>query len=232
MAKRSAAGMTGGEKIWGGILLALHLTVLPEAAGLLYDFLEARAGLPAGGRDTVYKSILLVLSLVIFSQYLRQTTRAFFSRVGRTSGTAALGLVILYGLNALARQVLQMFPLEWENPNDQSVLARMGTAPGITILTVVFLSPFIEELLFRGYIFGNLREYHRGAAYVVSCLLFALAHVWPYMAGAPDWNHLLLLVQYLLPGAVMAWAFERSDTLWGSVLLHIAVNALSAWRAF
>ena len=31
----------------------------------------------------------------------------------------------------------------------------------------------------------------------------------------------------LAPGAVLAWAFEHSGTLWTSIALHAAVNALS-----
>jgi hypothetical protein len=88
----------------------------------------------------------------------------------------------------------------------------------------------VEEALFRGYVFGNLREYSRGAAYVVSCLFFALIHVWPLFAESWDMGYLMAMAQYLVPGAVMAWTYERSGCLWGSVLLHCAVNALAVWQ--
>ena len=62
-------------------------------------------------------------------------------------------------------------------------------APRSTVLIVVFLAPVVEEALFRGYVFGNLREYSRGAAYLVSCLVFALIHVWPFFAESWDVGH-------------------------------------------
>ena len=96
---------------------------------------------------------------------------------------------------------------------------------------VVFLAPVVEEALFRGYVFGNLREYSRGAAYLVSCLVFALIHVWPFFAESWDMGCLMVMGQYLVPGAVMAWTYERSGSLWGSVLLHCAVNGLAVWGA-
>lgn len=234
MAKRNAgSGMTRPEKIGGGVLLATYLAVLPKTSDYLFGLLEKLlgSGLPGGVRDLIYTGVLFCLTLVVFRGYLRRTARAFFDHMGNTLGAAGLGLVVFYGLNELCWRLLRMVPGEWENLNDRFVLDRLAAVPYGTILIVVILSPVIEEAIFRGYIFGNLREYHRGAAYGFSCVLFALVHVWPHVTGSPDWRQLLLLSQYLLPGAVMAWTFERSGSLWGSILLHGTVNGLSVWRA-
>ena len=40
---------------------------------------------------------------------------------------------------------------------------------------------------------------------------------------------MVLLVQYLVPGLVLAWTYDRCGSLWGPILLHMAVNALSVW---
>ena len=116
------------------------------------------------------------------------------------------------------------------NLNDVTISAQLGDAPRSTVLIVVFLAPFVEEVLFRGYLFGNLRQHSRWAAYAVSCLLFAFLHVWPFAVVERDITYFLLMLQYLVPGLVLAWTYERSGTLWGSVLLHGVVNALSVWR--
>lgn len=225
--------MTRPEKIGGGVLLAAYLIVLPEASDRLFGLLEDLPGyeLPGGVRDLIYTGVLFCLTLLVFRGYLRRTARAFFDHIGSVLGAVGLGLVAFYGVNELCWRLLRMVPGEWENLNDRLILDRLAASPYRTILIVVILSPVIEEAVFRGYIFGNLREYHRGAAYGVSCVLFALVHVWPHMTGNFDWRGLLLLSQYLLPGAVMAWAFERSGSLWGSILLHGIVNGLSVWRA-
>lgn len=234
MAKRDAgSGMTGPEKIWGGVLLAAYLVVLPEVSDDLFGLLEGLlgSGLRDSVRNIVYYCALFCLTLLVFHGYLQRMTRSFFDNIGGTLNAVGLGLVAFYGVNELSWRLLRMVPGEWENLNDRSILDRLAAAPYGTILIVVVLSPVIEETIFRGYIFGNLRTYHRGAAYAVSCVLFALLHVWPHVTGSPDWRSLLLLAQYMLPGAVMAWTFERSGSLWGSVLLHGFVNGLSVWRA-
>lgn len=232
-AKRDAGcGMTGPEKIGGGVLLAVYLVVLPEASDYLFGLLEGLlgSGLRGSVRDMVYSCVLFCLTLVVFHGYMLRTARVFFDHVGETLGTVGLGLIAFYGLNELSWRILRLAPGDWVNLNDQAVLERLGAAPYGTVLIVVLLSPVVEEVIFRGYVFGNLREYHRWAAYVFSCVLFALPHVWPYAAESLDWKFPLLLGRYLLPGAVMAWTFERSGCLWGSVLLHGIVNGLAAWR--
>ena len=38
-------------------------------------------------------------------------------------------------------------------------------------------------------------------------------------------------VKYLVPGLVLAWAYDHTGTLWSSILLHAAANALSVWAS-
>ena len=66
-------------------------------------------------------------------------------------------------------------------------------------------------------------------AYVVSCLLFALLHVWQFAVARQDLTYFLVMVQYLVPGLVLAWAYDHTGTLWTSVAIHALANALSAW---
>ena len=95
------------------------------------------------------------------------------------------------------------------------------------LLIVVFLAPFVEETLFRGLVFGGLKERSRPMAYAVSCALFALLHVWQFAVAGRDPGYFLQMVQYLIPGLVLAWAYDHSGTLWASIGLHAGVNALS-----
>ena len=101
------------------------------------------------------------------------------------------------------------------------------TAGGVTALIVVLLAPFVEEVLFRGLVFGCLKEKSRIFAYILSCALFAFLHVWTAAVSNWDLGYLILMLQYLVPGLVFAWAYEHSGTLWTSILLHMLVNALS-----
>jgi membrane protease YdiL (CAAX protease family) len=51
--------------------------------------------------------------------------------------------------------------------------------------------------------------------------------VWQFAVVHQDITYLLLMIQYLVPGLVLAWAYDRSGTLWSSIALHAAANALA-----
>lgn len=223
------AGLSEREKVLGGILLVGYLVVFPMAASRVFDSAEFLLGITIGGalRDAIYYYVLFALSLAVFWRLWKRDAAVLFAHAGRSLGTLGLGLVAFYGFNELCGKLLSLLPGQPVNLNDAAVSARLGASPGSTILIVVLLAPVVEETLFRGYVFGLLREHSRAVAYGASCLLWALAHVWQYAVG--DWSYLLTALQYVAPGLVMAWTCERSGSLWGSVLLHGLVNALAVW---
>ena len=54
-------------------------------------------------------------------------------------------------------------------------------------------------------------------------------HVWQFAVGSQSFGYLVLMIQYLVPGLVLAWAYDRAGNLWGPILIHMSVNALSVW---
>ncbi len=234
MAGRSvSAGMTRWEIILGGGLLAVYLFILPLAADPLFDLTGELLGITVGesARSVAYYGILFVLTLAAFGGFFARTTRAFLDHAGAVLRAVGTGLVAFYGVNEILWRALQLLSLTRTNLNDQAILAKLNAAPHSTILIVVFLAPVVEEALFRGYVFGNLRELSRPAAYLASSLLFALLHVWPFAASGGNAAYLPLILQYMAPALVMAWTCERSGSLWGSIFLHITVNGLAVWQA-
>lgn len=232
MAKHgNISGMTRLEKIWGGAVLAVYFFILPLAADPLYDLMERMFSVSIDGnlRSALYYYILFGLTVLVFGNYLIREGRTFFHRAGSALAAVGTGLIVFYGLNELLFRLLQLLSLQRDNLNDQAILSRIGAAPQRAIVILVLLAPVMEEAVFRGYIFGNMREYSRWGAYFLSCFLFAFLHTQCFFTGGWDFSCLPVMVQYFVPGAVMAWTFERSGSLWGSILLHGTVNALSVW---
>ncbi|MCI8715967.1 MAG: CPBP family intramembrane metalloprotease [Oscillospiraceae bacterium] len=223
--------MTNRERLWGGVLLAAYLWALPLCADPAFALAERLLGaaLEEGVRDAAYHYVLFALTAAVFWGYLGRTTRLFRSNLLRTVGAAFSGLAAFFLLSELAWRLTGRF-FQAENLNDLAIAGKLAESPRSMVLIVVVLAPFVEEVLFRGYLFGNIREVSRPAAYLVSCLAFALLHVWQFAAAGRDPAYLLPAVQYVVPGLVLAWTYERSGTLWGSVLVHSIVNGISAAR--
>lgn len=234
MAKRKGTGgLTNLERFGGTIFFVFYLLLLPLAAGparrLAGELLGRRVSEELYG--AAYYYALFAVTAILFHHLLGASTRRFLDDPARTLKTAAAGIVAYYGLCGLTARLGRIFADRSGNLNDSAISARTGSAPHMTLLILVFLAPFVEETLFRGLVFGGLKEKSRLLAYAVSCALFALVHVWQFAVANRDLSYFLLMVQYLIPGLVLAWAYDHAGTLWASIGLHAGVNALAALAA-
>jgi hypothetical protein len=223
--------MSTGEQIAGAVFFLVYLLVLPLAAAPLQRLAESLLGVSVSAvmKNVLYYYVLFAVTLILFHGYLLRTTRRLIEEPALAFQALALGLIALYGLNELAYRVSSLFLAAPTNLNNSTISAQIDSAPHMTALIVIFLAPFVEEVLFRGLVFGNLRGRSRWLAYLVSCLLFALLHVWQFAVKNHDLTYFVLMVQYLVPGLVLAWTYDHSGTLWSSIALHAAANALSVW---
>ena len=232
MAKKKATSyMTSAEQIAGVILFVIYLLVLPFVTAPFFRLLERLwgANISPAVENMIYYYLLFAVTLIIFHRFIARTSRLLVDNLTGAIKTLVLGLVALYGLNELAFRLINLVLGNQTNLNDHTISAQIQDAPRVTALIIVLLAPFVEEVLFRGLVFGNLRHKNRMTAYIVSALLFALLHVWQFAVVQQDITYFLVMLQYLVPGAVLAWAYEHSGTLWTSVGLHAAANALALW---
>lgn len=229
--KKSAPYLSAGEQIAGTVFFLLYLLVLPLAAVPLFRLAGHLLGVTISPalQNTIYYYLLFAVAVLIFHGYLGRTTRAFFEDPARALRAVGLGIVAMYGLNELMYRLTATLLGSHTNLNDTAISAQIDAAPRTTLLIVILLAPFVEEVLFRGLVFGGLKSKGTVLAYAVSCALFAFLHVWQFALSSHDVTYFALMLQYLVPGVVLCWTYDRAGTLWGSFLLHAAVNALSVF---
>lgn len=128
----------------------------------------------------------------------------------------ALVAVPLVGLVNLTVQRILDQPID--NPQIELLSPVAISLPNYLVMLVLAagLVPLVEELAFRGLLQGWLRErFGPQAAMVVSALVFASMH------GIPS-----LIPALLVVGGLLAWLYERSGSLWPSIAMHAAFNAI------
>jgi len=112
---------------------------------------------------------------------------------------------------------------EWLQPPDSAgeLTEQFGASlVGLALVAVVW-GPLGEELFFRGFVLPGLaKRFGVPAGIVLSSGLFALFHVDPGM-----------LVPTFLLGAALAWIYVRTGSIWPSIVVHGAQNALALWLA-
>ncbi len=231
MAKKATSHMNQTERVAGTIFFVVYLLVLPLLANKIFSIVEVLfdTKISESLANIIYYYVLFAVVLLLFHSFLAHTTSRFLGGASHAMTTFCVALLVFYGANELFYRVTNIFFNSHTNLNDTTIAASINAAPRLTALIVVLLAPFVEEALFRGLVFGCLKEKSRIFAYAVSCVLFAFMHVWTFALSSWDWSYFILMLQYLVPGLVFAWAFDYSGTLWTSILLHATVNALALW---
>jgi membrane protease YdiL (CAAX protease family) len=108
----------------------------------------------------------------------------------------------------------------------QGVKQAMQIAPGlksflISLALLGVLAPLVEELVFRGLLFGWLsNRWGGGVAFLLSSLAFAAAHVEP--------AHAILVLPLGLLFGLLRW---RTGSLWPSLVAHMVNNGLAVAAA-
>ena len=207
----------------GWCYLPMHALVLPALVMLYTEF---------GGNivneaavNIAYYALGIVVIAAVFLSYLRREFDIFVDRLFFCIRTALGGFFIMYALTTAATALMMVLqPLLTETGEAQS-MGMMETHFGVMKGLSVFIAPLVEEVLFRGVLFGSLRRRGRGKAYLISVLVFCLFHVWQSIALTGDWSQLIYAVQYIPIAVVLNWCYERSGTLWTSILYHIVYNA-------
>ncbi|MYM83485.1 CPBP family intramembrane metalloprotease [Duganella sp. FT50W] len=106
--------------------------------------------------------------------------------------------------------------------NENPILKHAGdtTMRGLIIIPVVFISPIMEELIFRGFLF--FRWNHRTAPWQRVNLFISLLFSMMHLGGATLFTVCSLFVFSLLLG----WVRQRSASIYPAIALHIINNAI------
>ena len=98
---------------------------------------------------------------------------------------------------------------------EEAILGGGGLA--LSVLMVVVVGPFAEEVFFRGFIFAALRQ-RLGLiwALAVGGAIFAVFHVEP-----------TIMLPIFVTGVLLAWLYHKTGTIWPPLVAHALQNALA-----
>lgn len=178
--------------------------------------------------NLAYYGVGLVYMLVLLRGFLRRSFDAALDAKGNFFVGVAGGYAVDIGLSFILSSVLLVLSLDLGMaPNNEAILAGAAADRGKLAVMSVVMAPIVEEPLFRGLLFGCIRPRSRAAAYIVSALLFSLYHVWQFVFISGDFGLLVYCLLYLPVSIGLAWAYDRSGSIWAAMLMHGIVNAVS-----
>ena len=145
----------------------------------------------------------------------------------RDLAIAPAGMIVYFVLTVVILSIVtSIFPdlIKLDQVQNTGVVApQRGVEMAVVLLLFVVVGPFIEELLFRGYLYGKLRR--NGVNFwltmVVVSVLFGAAHM--------QWNVALDTFSLSL---VMCITREITGTIWVSILMHMIKNGIASYFLF
>jgi membrane protease YdiL (CAAX protease family) len=199
------------------LLLASNVTLAGGWAGSLTasSLVALRAAL-----QVVYYGGLLA-SIVWFARrkgvpFMRSVGLVRFGWVGSAAWVVAAFalLVVAYVMYGFLAQTLGWEPVGGGVTDLTGWFGTDVVGLAFAIGTVVLLTPFVEEVVFRGVVLGALRRHVSApVAVVASALVFAVSHTTPWM-----------MVPHTLLGVALGWMTVARGSVWPAVALHTLYN--------
>lgn len=189
----------------------------PLLAGAL-----ARGGVVAVLAFTLFPSTLTAVAVALLARHRGLSMRQLGFVAPRSWRPVTLAWGVAISAGPLTAWGSSLFAAN--GPRDMStalaIASSASAGPWVQValaLALGALVPIVEEVTFRGLIHRTIRtRWSLFPASALSGLVFAGAHL--------DVPHLLPL---FLVGFVLAWSYERSGSLWGSIVPHGGLNALA-----
>lgn len=168
--------------------------------------------LPEGADAAVQDIVLIAVQLLLWGIPLVAMRPSCGKEEPRPSALliVPVGFALQYTMMIVCQWFSQLLQLE------QTPFLPPETPLGwaMSILCRVIVPAALEELFFRGMLYGSIRrDYGEGSAFVISSAVFALCH--GSLAGLPA---------HIMFALVLGWCMMSTGNIWLCILLHLAIN--------
>lgn len=216
--------MLPGERIAGLWILPIHVLISPILM-LIYVYATEDPRILGFRMEAIQYTISLGLILFFMLPYLRRAFHGLLDRFVSHIWTLLLSYPLYWALWYAVSIFIVVFggDIILTNFEDISALTRLNFSPlfGLNVILI----PVVDEVLFRGVLFGCIRNKNQVLSYIVSVLLYAFSHSWLSLLVSEPSLFPLVLIQYIPLGIIQTWCYERAGSVWVSVIFHMAANA-------
>lgn len=96
------------------------------------------------------------------------------------------------------------------------------------IVSMIFVG-FVEEIIFRGFLFKSICESGVKKAFIISSLTFGIGHIVNLLNGAELLPTILQIISAVAIGFLFTLIFYKTKSLWACIITHSIFNSLSAF---
>lgn len=201
------------QDAWLGTILVIFATLLFVAAAILWNnrtFFET-VGLPVS-------QALLAIPVIFFVIWRKAGWQDLgFRRFNTSFLVLGCGLLLIsFLINIVNNLIFTALGLDLQ-AEDFLNFFKSTQSPQWLIFSGIIGAPFVEEPLFRGFLFAGFRQkYGWKWAAIISSGIFALGH----------FSFAALIPTFTL-GMIFCILYQQSKSIWPGILMHMTINSLS-----
>ena len=96
----------------------------------------------------------------------------------------------------------------------------------------MILVGFVEEMLFRGFLFSAMLSKERAAvAIIVSSLTFGMVHIINLFTGQTSFETIVQMIFAVSWGFILTFVFYKSGSIFPCIIVHSMIDAFSMFGA-
>ena len=166
--------------------------------------------------EKLESSLLSIVIVLTITRLAGQSVESLYIRRGNLQLGLSVGFIAFAVMTATVIPVAEMF-FKGENLTWARIL---NWAPWILIFVLANASN--EELLFRGLFIGKMEPFlGKFATNILTTIPFVLMH--SFTSYSLD-NFVFLALQLLPLSLAWCWLMQKSNSIWGSILFHAAMD--------
>lgn len=177
--------------------------------------------------DPIFYGSFFLLTVIIFRKALWKDIKDFVRNFEKY-----LDRVVIFGFIALILMVASAIYLDLvgigDSSNQQALDEAVIRYGALHIITIAVIGPIVEEIFYRGILFGFLKGRGKGivrsiAAILLSSLIFAFSHTSIIDFSVTD---MLSNIPILMLGLTVTTLYWRTDNIFCPIIVHIVINTI------
>lgn len=206
----------------GSIILSALFKFLVLHFHLQADYTQLNAYL-----NLVFDLILLLLAGWLLKDSMIEQFKDFKKNIkNHMFYGCVVGVLLIYACQIVGGLLTLALGGNQSSENQQFIESISTSYPVIMIFVSCVLAPIVEEMLFRGIVFGWLYEWNPKMAHLISAFIFGFIHIMSAVMNGniSEW---VQIFPYFLMGFVLSYLYEKQNNIYVPILSHMMNNMIS-----
>ena len=171
--------------------------------------------------SSISNIIMIIIFIFIYKKDLIKEFKIFKKDLNNNLNTGLSWWVVGLTIMIISNLIIGVVFKGGGADNEKSVQALINSLPWLMVINAGFLAPFVEEIVFRKSLKNVISN--KKIFVILAFLLFGGAHVYTSATNITDW---LYIIPYGALGATFAIAYNKSNTFFTPLLMHVFHNTI------